>query len=1711
MTIALQRRPARALALLGASTLALGLNAAQAQSPQGGLVVKGPASVAQTAGRSVIRQTSQRAVIDWQGFDVGPDHRVIFQQPGRSAATLNRVNAASPSVIEGAIRAPGTVIIQNTAGVIFTGKARVDAGGLVATSQIVDPDAFQGSGRLRIGGGERLGARVVNRGGITIGETGLAALVGGDVENAGSIVARRGTVALASGARTTIDLAGDGMVRIAVAGDAAGGGGVANGGLIDVGGGRVLMTAGAARDAVEGAINTSGIIRATASSGAGGRVELIGRGAGKVRVRGEIDASGAEGGSVTVTGETVELGERARVAARGGGDGGSVRLGGDRQGRGPLRRAERLDIAAGAEVAADGGDGRGGSVVAWSDGATFVDGRISATGGDGGGFVETSGAFRLGIGRHAEVSPGRGGDWLLDPRDVVIGNGGLSPVPPGTTNPPPGSGAYQINRLAVVGALNAGSDVTITTAQPGSRMPGDITVSGALSWTGSGDLRLVAERDIRIDAAVSSRDGDFTAEAARHVSVSRSVTADGTGDIALGAGTGNLTITEATSGDVIVSTNQGGLGLRSTKGWVLLERSGGSAAGSVQVFSASGRIDMAADEGVRLRGGSKAGQWVRVGRTGDASDISMTARWVKVWGGSAGNAFAEVVAGAGGSLDIEAGEIQVRSGGSEGRIAALNGASLTMQAAEQSWEGPVRAGTGGSDGGDVLLSGAITATVQPQFSLASGRGFTLAPATPDGAASSYSSTRPFAVSTSGTGAIDIGGPLRAPQVTLVSREQVRLRAGANVTGTGAGDAVVIAAGGSFRNENGADALRAPDAGARWLLYVDRFDGMEGDEPDSGQFDLYGRPFASNPPSSIGIGGDRVIYGETPVITVTAETSSKTYGTAAAPGYTLTGLRAGDDLGTAIDYLEVTSLGAPAGARVGRYATRATAVPSIQGYTIRSVDGTLTVDPAVLTVTARDAVRTYGAANPAFSASIDGFVLGDDPGILEGELAFSTPATSASTAGRYAVTPSGLTTPDGNYRLAFVDGTLTVDPAPLTVTVNDAARVYGAANPDFSARFDGFVRGEGAGDLGGALGFATAADRRSGVGDYRVRGSGLRSGNYAITYVDGTLIIDPAPLTVTVNDAARTYGAANPRFTASFDGFVLGEGLGDLGGSLEFATAATRGSDAGSYRVTAGGLAGGNYAISYVGGALTVDPAPLTVTVNDAARTYGGRNPEFSARFDGFVLGEGVGDLGGALRFDTAATERSPVGRYAVTARGLESGNYAISYADGTLAVGAAPLTVTVNDAARTYGARNPGFTAHFDGFVLGEGPGDLGGKLAFATEATRRSRVGAYGVTASGLDGGNYAVSYVDGTLTIDPAPLTVTVNDAARTYGARNPGFAAGFEGFVLGEDAGDVGGALVFDTAATRRSGVGRYAVGASGLDSGNYTVSYVDGTLTIDPAALTVTVNDAARTYGAANPDFSARFDGLVLGETPGDLGGGLAFATAATRRSGAGDYAVTAGGLRSGNYAISYVGGTLAVDPAPLVVTANDAARAAGEPNPAFSARFDGFVLGEGVGDLAGELGFTTAAGPGSGPGAYAITPGGLDSGNYAISYVDGTLLVTPRSGQPVPAGPSFSDMVEPFARGVPPLTPGDASFRTTVAEAPPALANPFDLTYSLGEIVQLAPPGQAGTDGFVPASGGSDGSAAPDCSGPINRGGGDEACVRQALVESYWTTTSERLP
>jgi hypothetical protein len=109
---------------------------------------------------------------------------------------------------------------------------------------------------------------------------------------------------------------------------------------------------------------------------------------------------------------------------------------------------------------------------------------------------------------------------------------------------------------------------------------------------------------------------------------------------------------------------------------------------------------------------------------------------------------------------------------------------------------------------------------------------------------------------------------------------------------------------------------------------------------------------------------------------------------------------------------------------------------------------------------------------------------------------------------------------------------------------------------------------------------------------------------------------------------------------------------------------------GSYAINCSGLTSNNYAISYSPGQLSVTPAPLAITANNATRLTGQPNPALSVSYSGFVNGDTSGSLRGTLSCQTTATQASPAGTYGINCSGLTSNNYAITYLPGQLTISA---------------------------------------------------------------------------------------------------------------------------------------------------------------------------------------------------------------------------------------------------------------------------------------------------------------------------------------------------------------------------------------------------------------------------------------------------------
>lgn len=535
-------------------------------NPTGGIIESGQAEIGSPAdGNLLITQTSNKAIINWDSFDIGIGETTTFALPSRDSVTLNRDFSGDPSAILGSLQSNGRLYLVNPSGILFGTGATVDVAGLVATTHDISSNDFLNDDlRFTIAGDDR--ASVINKGRVTVDDLGFAAFVAPHVRNDGAIIAHMGRVDLASANGFALDLYGDRLISFFVENpngqqilDENGNpisALVENHGSITADGGQVFLTASAARGVVDSVINTDGIIQANTVEKRGGKIVLGGGGSGTVRVSGSVKArgnvQGDTGGTIIVTGDILTADQHAIMDVSGWYGGGKLLFGGDYLGGNAtneqvakyrftmedeaVQTSTAVFLAEGAKLAADGlVDGDGGKLIVWSDEMTVTAADISARGGalsGNGGFIETSGGY-LQVEKAADASATNGleGTWLLDPTNITIdrsgtnslwtfraseffntlGGGGFV-----ATSFRPTANTSVLSANLIESALNNGSNVVVSTFDTLGTASGDIRIRTDITKTSGGNARLsiLAGDDITIDPGVDiiSRSGTLLIE-----------------------------------------------------------------------------------------------------------------------------------------------------------------------------------------------------------------------------------------------------------------------------------------------------------------------------------------------------------------------------------------------------------------------------------------------------------------------------------------------------------------------------------------------------------------------------------------------------------------------------------------------------------------------------------------------------------------------------------------------------------------------------------------------------------------------------------------------------------------------------------------------------------------------------------------------------------------------------------------------------------------------------------------------------------------------------------------------------------------------------------------------------------------------------------------------------------------------------------------------
>jgi hypothetical protein len=308
-------------------------------------------------------------------------------------------------------------------------------------------------------------------------------------------------------------------------------------------------------------------------------------------------------------------------------------------------------------------------------------------------------------------------------------------------------------------------------------------------------------------------------------------------------------------------------------------------------------------------------------------------------------------------------------------------------------------------------------------------------------------------------------------------------------------------------------------------------------------------------------------------------------------------------------------------------------------------------------------------------------------------------------------------------------------------------------------------------------------------------------------------------------------------TVTFRDGATSIGTGALNGAgvVTFTTSALA---AGTHSITA--AYGGDSVFTGSTGTLTaaqtVTPKALTITAGNQSKTYGTTAALGTSSFttSGLVNGDTV--IGVTLT-SGGSPASATVGTYLITpsaATGTGLSNYIISYANGTLTVTKAALTITATNRTKTYGTSLALGTSSFtpSGLVNSDSVSSV---TLSSAGAGASAAVASYAITPSAASGSglaNYAISYVNGMLTVTPKALTITATNRSKTYGSS---LALGTTAFTTsGLVNGNTVSSVTLTSAGTAASApVGTYPIfpsAASGSGLSNYTIGYVNGTLTV-----------------------------------------------------------------------------------------------------------------------------------------------------------------------------------------------------------------------------------------------------------------------------------------
>ncbi|MEY4385611.1 MAG: hypothetical protein RLY20_894, partial [Verrucomicrobiota bacterium] len=642
--------------------------------------------------------------------------------------------------------------------------------------------------------------------------------------------------------------------------------------------------------------------------------------------------------------------------------------------------------------------------------------------------------------------------------------------------------------------------------------------------------------------------------------------------------------------------------------------------------------------------------------------------------------------------------------------------------------------------------------------------------------------------------------------------------------------------------------------------------------------------------------------------ITAGNTNKIYGSTLVPlAYSVSGLLNNDSV---TNILQTTS-GSVSNAPVGSYSI----VPgSAQGhgltnYTIGYSNGTLTVSPANLLITAGSTNKIYGSTLVPLAYTVAGLVNSDS---VTNVSLNSAGAINTAPVGTYPITASGaqglgLT----NYSIGYSNGALTVSGAALLISAGNTNKTYGSTLAPVTYTVIGLLNADSVTNLAlTSLGSVSNAP----VGSYSItpslaQGSGLT--NYAIGYSNGTFTVNAASLSITAGNTNKPYGSTLNPTAYAVAGLLNGDAVTNV--TLN-SSGSVSNAPVGSYPIVASAAVGfglTNYVIGYTDGTLTVNSASLLITAASTNKVYGATLSPTEYAVAGLLNGDSVTNV--ALTSAGSASS-APAGSYTIlasAAAGVGLTNYAIAYASGTMTVNPASLLVNIASTNKIYGATLNPVDYSIAGLLNSDSVTNV---VLTSTGSAATAPAGAHVITASVIEGvglTNYSVILSNGVLTVNPASLLITAQGTNKTYGVTLVPSTYNVNGLLNSDSVTNV---TLASAGASADAPVGSYLITpstASGLGLTNYAIGYSNGTLSVNAAGLLITTVSTNKNYGVTLNPTAYTVSGLLNGDSVTNV---VLASGGSVSNAPVGSYGITAAlveGSGLTNYAIGYSNGVLSV--------------------------------------------------------------------------------------------------------------------------------------------------------------------------------------------------------